>query len=464
MALRSRVAVLLAVIEGSEGVFQSPSASTDAILVEAPDISFNPQNSQTDEVTASLDPRTPVVGGMQCQLTFRSYLKGQGVPGIGPEIDNLLKAAGFGETLTKTDYTAATISITGTNTVADSANGLALFTVGTVLTMIGSLNNAQRELLVSTSAAGSLGVTNIDGSAPALVNESAGASITLRRGVAGVAATAGTGTTFTAQSPWAATLQLYRGMPVLISGNPALAAFASIRDYTTGRVADLCDTFNPVLSTSSKVSIPANALYLPISTGIPSLSMEFYRDGVRYQFKGQRGTVAFDWTAGGTIIANWTFSGMFHAKTDTALPVPTYDATRPGAWKGSYYSINRVAAALSRFSLNGGMQLVYPPDPNASEGFTAATATARRMTGSLDPNETLIATRDLLAAFRAGTQQPICARQHGGPQAVAGNRVSIVVPAAFYESYKPGNRQGISTEETGFFADGQDAGAMLCIY
>ena len=113
MVMRWRNAAFLTKPEVTEGVFLSPSASTDAVLVENPTINYSPQNTETDEVTGSLDGRGPIPGGMQCQLSFRAYLKGSGIPGVAPEIADILKACGLAETIMSTDITATTISVTG---------------------------------------------------------------------------------------------------------------------------------------------------------------------------------------------------------------------------------------------------------------------------------------------------------------------------------------------------------------
>src|SRR5690606_23849564 len=100
------------------------------------------------------------------------------------------------------------------------------------------------------------------------------------------------------------------------------------------------------------------------------------------------------------------FTGMFLAKADA--PVPSglvYDSTRPPIWKGGVAKINRVASAMASLSVDNGNQLVNPDHPNAAEGFDPAIITARNMTGSCDPLEELVATRDSMAAFRAGTAQ-----------------------------------------------------------
>jgi hypothetical protein len=59
------------------------------------------------------------------------------------------------------------------------------------------------------------------------------------------AATAGTANTATLATPFAATAQLYRGMPISLTGNPVAGAISLITDYTVGRVARLPQDFSP---------------------------------------------------------------------------------------------------------------------------------------------------------------------------------------------------------------------------
>ena len=462
-SLRTRNAAVLAKIQAAEGVAESLSASADGILVENPQISFSPQNTDTNEVTGSLDSRGPIVGGLQASMSFTVYLKGTGIPGVAPQWGKLLRACGFSETANVTVLSGTTFAITGTNTITDSANGMAAFTVGTVL-HLSSPANASRELRVTASAAGSLTVTNIDGSAPALTNEAAGGTFTLRRFIAGNAATAGSTTGFTAGTGFAATANLYRGMPVLIGGNPVTPTYASIIDYTVSRLATLGDVFASALSGSSVASIPANMLYAPISSNIPSLTVGFYQDGVLYTLRDCRGSVSFEFPTAAPPRATFNFSGLFVAKTDAALPANiVYDGTVPGVFRNSAMRVNRVPTALNSLSLSSQSNLVFPGDPNQSEGFTVPEITTRAMTGNINPLATLVATRDIMTAFRNGTAQPIIVRLTGGAAAV-GNRIAVTIPSALYTAYNAGDNNGLATEETGFFCQGQDAGAFLAVY
>lgn len=381
-ALRSRNGALLFAVEAVEGTAETLSESTDAVLIENPAIRFNPQNTETREMTGSLDNRGPIVGGMQVQVSFDVYLKGSGVAGTAPEWGELMRACGWAETVTSTAVPA------------------------------------------SAEACGAGGSTT-----------------TAELGVSA-----------------AATADLYRGMPITFTGTVAGSSFIS--NYTAGKIATLTDTMGGAIVATTNYQIPVNVLYKPASTSIPSGTIGLYMDGVLYTLAGCRGTWSLSNPAAGPGKFSFTFSGMFVSKTDVAVPSCTYDSTRPPIFKGGYMLIDRVAAAMATFSLDNGNQVIYPENPNADEGFDPSIITERSMTGSVDPQATLVATRDIMTAMRNGTQQIIHARWGSS----AGNRVGITIPTALYTANDPGDRQGIMTEQTNFSCIGQDAGAFICLY
>ena len=257
-----------------------------------------------------------------------------------------------------------------------------------------------------------------------------------------------------------ATDQVYRGMPLDLTGTPAALAFIS--DYAgsskTATITDLLGAAPDNLSTQWQV--PANVLYAPASASIPSLTLYLYLDGVVYKLVGCRGSFNLSLSSGGIGRFSFTFQGMFLAKADAAVPAAAYDASRPPPFKGGAMLVDRKAAALENLSLDVGNEQTFPDNPNAAEGFDPSIITRRNVTGSINPLETLIATRDIMADFRAGTQRIVHAR-YG---ATAGNRVGVTVPAALYTGQTPGDRSGLATVEVPFSAVGRDAGAFLCFH
>lgn len=386
--LRSRRGALLSKVESTEGTDAAPS-TTDAILVENPRITFDPSLVTTQELTGSLDPREPIVGGLKVAIAFDVYLKGSGAGATAPEFGSLFKACGWEEVVTAVAIGPEAVT-TGSTTQA-------------------TLSAA------ATSAA-----------------------------------------------------QAYRGMPIELTD--VVPLFSFITNYTSGKVATLANSFAPAInSTSTDWTIPANVLYRPTSDAslIKTLTHYLFMDGVRYKILGSRGSFSLTMVAGQPGRFSFNFTGMYGGKADVAVPaIAAFDSTRPPIWRdpnadtSGQFTIDRTEAALRQLTFDNGANLVYPDNPNALEGFDPSVIVGRRMTGRMDPLATLIATRDLMADFRAGTQRLV----HARVGTAAGNRFGLVVPAAHPESYAPGDREGLMTEDVGFFCSGDDAGAFMAFW
>lgn len=380
--LRDTNAVLLAKIESTEGVENAPSASTDAILIENPQIKPSARIIETNEVTGSLDGRGPIVGGMTVDLSFDVLLKGSGAAGTAPEYGDLLKACGWAETITAT---------------AVPASAEACASGGSTTTAV-----------LGTSAS--------------------------------------------------TTAQIYRGMPITFTGTVAGDSF--ITDYTAGKTATLADTMGGSIVATTNYQIPINVLYKPASGSNSTLTFYLYIDGLLYKVVGARGTFELSLDSGGIGRLKFNFQGMYLSKTDASIVTPTYDSSRPPVFKNGVFKINRLASAINSLSLSNGNTLTNPDNPNSLEGFDPAIITARKITGNMDPAETLVATRDIMADFRAGTNRIIHAR-YG---ASTGNKVGITLPANIYTGQNPSNRDRLSTVDVPFTPTTQDAGAFLCFY
>jgi hypothetical protein len=263
----------------------------------------------------------------------------------------------------------------------------------------------------------------------------------------------------------AATAELYRGMPIALSGTVSSAALNQgvtfISDYTVGKLATLTETLGGAIVATTNYQIPKNVLYAPSSAAPEtSLTIYVYNDGVRYRLVGCRGDVTFNLLAGGAAKMSFKFQGLFLDKTDQALPVATYDAVRPPIWKSGAMLLNRLNGAAKTLSLNCQNTLAVPDDPNATEGYDAPVIVKRDPRGTLDPLETLVGTRDIMGDFRASTKRILHAR-YG---TTLGNQIGLTIPQALYLGQDPTDRGGLMAVGVPFEAVGQDSGAFLCLF
>ncbi len=399
MALRTRNAAMLVKIESTPGTPVVPSASTDGVKIEVNGnpMTFNPEIDQPNEVSGSLDIQPSIVGGLKPNINGSVYLTGGG---------------------------AASVPAAGT---APEYNDLL---------KIGGLT----ETLVATQIPA-------DGSAAA---------------ASGTATTATFDRTSGDNSELSGTTGAYDGMMVELSGNPSTAVQVQVKSYVvTGNnaVFTFAETFSPNLSSSTVLRVLPQAHY-KLNSAPPTATIEYYIDGRKYIFAGCR-------TAPSLVVptahpGKWTFGifGQFVSVSDAAVPSVTYQNIPKPILKAGGVFMDRLAAGINQFGLNFGISGTYPPNPAAAQGFDPYEIISRKLTGTLDPQMTLIATRNLMADFLAGTPKIIAVR-YGS---VAGNRVGIMVPAAKYVGNDPGDLQGIVVENTPFDAEGENTGAYYTIY
>lgn len=189
--------------------------------------------------------------------------------------------------------------------------------------------------------------------------------------------------------------------------------------------------------------------YAPASTGLESCTVYYYQDGTLHKLTGCRGNVAYSMEAGGKVMANFTMTGHYSAITDTALASPTYDTTEPPVFRGQSFTVGGYAAVIGSLSFDMANKLAMPPSANAADGFGEIRVTGRDVNGSFDPEHTLVATNSWLAAFDAGTNLALATGNIGATQY---NRFSVSMPAIYYRSIGPGDRDGIRSLDVTFAA------------
>lgn len=83
---------------------------------------------------------------------------------------------------------------------------------------------------------------------------------------------------------------------------------------------------------SETVTAAVDVQYLPVSTGMKSLSLYFQADGIKHVLLGALGSVSFDLTAAKLPTMKFSFTGLLGLITDSAIPTdPTYTAVIPVA-------------------------------------------------------------------------------------------------------------------------------------
>lgn len=232
----------------------------------------------------------------------------------------------------------------------------------------------------------------------------------------------------------------------------ALIQFSFDVEVKGSGAAGTAPEYGPLLQScgmSETVVASTSVTYAPASSAIKSATIWFYQDGKLHKATGCRGTFNFTAPVGGPAIIKFTMTGHFVSETDVALTAPTYDATVPVPVISAAFTIGAYAAIITQLAFDMGNTVATPGDVNAADGYGQIQIIDRDVNGSFNPEDTLIATKDFRAAWRAGTELALATGVIGG---VAGNRWQLTMPQVCYRDVTPGERDGLSVLDIKFGA------------
>lgn len=304
------------------------------------------------------------------------------------------------------------------------------------------------------------------GTAPswgALMRACAMEELTDAIGIAATAASSGTATTATLPVAFSSTAQRYRGLPLILTGNPTGPYIAPCIDYTAGRVATFGETFSPVLSASTLVAVPAHVMYRPTSdeSVYRTVTVYLWRDGYRWRFVGGVGTVRLELETGG--MGTLVFSLMAQvldqaANANPAAALVSGAAPSPPIFQNGRCRLFGDKAQANRLAFDLGVTNALPEDPEAINGVGPGVPMMRASTLDIDPLIDTTIQANLFARLTSGAS--------GAAFAVlgttAGNRFSAVMPAARTLSNDPGDRNGFGANSIRAQANSPDSGLIIC--
>lgn len=211
------------------------------------------------------------------------------------------------------------------------------------------------------------------------------------------------------------TLDLYKALLIQLAhlgtiGQPA--SFAMIRSYSAAKAALFAQTAGT--SYTGNYQIPKQVAYTLASTGTPPvLSLSLWQGSRRYNFVDMAPSSArliFPTSSreGGNDYPRIevTFSGSLHSDVEEASPTVSASLALP-PFKGGKQHINGLAMGGSSISLDLGVRVGFPPNPNKTSGSDPAQLVETRRTLSLSLNQVAKSFQDLLALAAAQAEHSI---------------------------------------------------------
>jgi hypothetical protein len=279
------------------------------------------------------------------------------------------------------------------------------------------------------------------------------------------AATAGTETTATLATPFAAAAQGYRGMPILLTGNPTGPQLTTILDYTAGRVATLPMSFTPPLSAATLAQVPINHLYRLTDDEalIRPVTIYAYRGGQRWRFVGCKGSMSLEMVSGQPGFLTFTMRGQLLAAYE-AVPLPTGWNTiaRPQTpiWANGLSRLDRVLARCARYTFNNNNSMYDPENPEAPQGYDAPEITEAGSSVTIDPFSSTTNSIGRFGKFQVGTSLPFA----GIMGSAEGNRIAVTNPSLRITAYDDSNRGGLGVDNLTLMPDVPGQGMFISVF
>lgn len=278
------------------------------------------------------------------------------------------------------------------------------------------------------------------------------------------AGAAGTTNSLTLGAGATGTADLYKGMAIQLNGQGTTLKdeLTAIRSYTAAKVATFIETFGAAVT--GNYQIPVQLGYMrDVSSSDPIiLSQQVWVDGLRYNLRDVRvsGLTIVVPTSTNTQAAypelQCTFEGTIDAYADEATPSVTPLGAVP-FFKNGDLKIANVAVGASTFSLNMGLGIEFPPNPNNVDGVDLAELTSGEASISATLQKYRKATLDTLALADAQTYHPFFA-QWGS---TAWNIVQIVAPDCRFDYGNPDLGGEIVMEGTNLMIDALSRGVCI---
>ena len=155
---------------------------------------------------------------------------------------------------------------------------------------------------------------------------------------------------------------------------------------------------------SETVASNTSVTYEPISANFSSVTIHYNVDGVRHIVTGCRGNVALSAEVGAIPTLDFTFTGIYNAPTDTALPSVTYgNQATPLIFKNgntSSFQLLSFAGALQSLNFDIGNSIVYR---ELVGGTKEVLLTDRAANGSVTIEAPTLAQKDYFTAALSDT-------------------------------------------------------------
>ena len=196
---------------------------------------------------------------------------------------------------------------------------------------------------------------------------------------------------------------------------------------------------------SENIVSNTSVTYTPVSASFSSVSIHYNVDGVRHIVTGCRGSFVVNAEVGSIPTIDFTFTGIYNAPTDTALPTISYgNQATPLIFKNgntSGFQLLSYAGALQSITMDAGVSTVYR---ELVGGTKEVIITDRASTGTVSIEAPTIAQKDYFTAALSDSTLGNLQFLHG---TTAGNKVQLTSTKVDIGDVNYGEMDGVAMLE-----------------
>ena len=196
---------------------------------------------------------------------------------------------------------------------------------------------------------------------------------------------------------------------------------------------------------SETVASGTSVTYAPVSSSFSSVTIHYNVDGVRHKVTGCRGSFTISAEVGSIPTIDFTFTGIYNAPTDTALPTVTYgNQATPLIFKNGNttgFQLLSYAGALQSLTMDLGVSTVYR---ELVGGTKEVIITDRASNGSVTIEAPTISQKDYFTAALTDSSLGNLQFLHG---TTAGNKVQLTSTKVDIGDVNYGEMDGVAMHE-----------------
>ena len=185
--------------------------------------------------------------------------------------------------------------------------------------------------------------------------------------------------------------------------------------------------------------VNSSGTFSPVSqapgSSVKTVTIGSYENGIKKLMRGCVGTFKLVLPSGMPGRFEWEFTGIWDSQADVSILAPTYDSNLPIRYAASTTTIGAFAPKIKELSIDCGNTVILREDAGDVSGYSTALITNRVITGTIDPEASLVATYDPYGDWVARTQRALSATISN-----ASDKLTVAAPALQITNVQQGDR------------------------